>query len=127
MRARSSSPGRAERIRLSVNAGSALSRAIFPSFRRDGGEPAPLPPTAEELREIARANAAVQGLLEGRAEGIEQASVEIAALRSALEQAAAALTARAAALASDVERALPAIITTVVRKVLHHELADDAV
>ena len=127
MPATSSCPARAAETRLSASTAFAPQRAVFPVFRREDSAPPPLPPTEEEIRAQARADSAIQGLVEGRAEGLEQAAAEIAALKSVLENAAATLTARAEALAVEVEQALPTIITVVLRKVLNHALADDAV
>jgi flagellar biosynthesis/type III secretory pathway protein FliH len=104
----------------------AARRAIFPSFGTRSGASAPVGPGVAAQRERARREGLEAGREQGRSEAIASATPRLAAALSVLEQAATALDAQRAALASELEAALPRIVLALAERVLQREIAAEA-
>jgi flagellar biosynthesis/type III secretory pathway protein FliH len=106
--------------------GGLVARARFPSFGGRSASDPPAGPSPAALRERARREGLDAGRQQGRTEALAAARPRLAATLAALEQAAQALDARRAALAAELEAALPRIVLALAERVLHREIAAEA-
>ena len=104
----------------------AARRAIFPSFGPRGVASVPAGSGVAAQRERARREGLDAGREQGRSEALAAAAPRLAAALIVLEQAAAALDAQRASLASELEAALPRVVLELAERVIQREIAAEA-